>query len=142
MTKLKTKNLKPIELHVNLKYKCPQCCIDHWLSLKETQTKGFIVVCDCGNIFKVRRVETIKVIHHKSFHKSTNKNIDQNTIKSNTNTNLADDLLQSCVQTLTNYGFTKDEASCALKKEFSKTGCTDKLELIKSCLKSIGENNG
>lgn len=57
------KNLKPIEHDIHLKYLCPNpsCCCPHWLSYKEASTKKFKVVCDCGQIFNVRRIKTLNI---------------------------------------------------------------------------------
>ena len=138
-TQNKKKNLKPIEFHVNLKYKCPQCFIDHWLSLKETQTKGFIVVCDCGCVFKVRQVDTIKVIH-------TKKQKIQEKIKVDIPDDLVEipePLLKSCITILASYGFTTEEAATIIKDQYYKDKTDNVSDLIKNCLKSIGGiNNG
>jgi hypothetical protein len=64
MIKNKKKLLKQIDHDVHLKYRCPECSVDHWLSLREAQTDGFIIVCECNNVFKVRTVEKI-VVRHK-----------------------------------------------------------------------------
>ena len=60
-----TKNQKPISLDVHLKYRCPNnnCGYEHWLSLLETQTKNFKIVCDCGTVFKPKKIKTLKIIY-------------------------------------------------------------------------------
>jgi hypothetical protein len=63
MIKNKKKLLKPIDHDVHLKYRCPECSVDRWLSLREAQTDGFIIVCECNNVFKVRIVDKIVVKH-------------------------------------------------------------------------------
>lgn len=57
------KNLKPIEYDLHFKYLCPNpsCCFPHWLSLRETQTKNFKVVCVCDTIFGVKKIDRIKI---------------------------------------------------------------------------------
>lgn len=61
----KIKNQKPISLDVHLKYRCPNhnCGYEHWLSLLETQTQNFKIVCECGSVFKPKRINKIKVIY-------------------------------------------------------------------------------
>jgi len=38
--------------------------MDRWISLRESQTAGFIIVCECNNIFSVKTVEKI-VLRYK-----------------------------------------------------------------------------
>ena len=62
------KNQKPIEIDAYLKYKCPniECDYDHWISLKESQTKNYKVVCDvCNTVFKPKRISHLKTIYNK-----------------------------------------------------------------------------
>ena len=66
--KTKKKTERPIEIDAHLKYKCPNdsCGYFHWLSLQEAQTKNFKIVCDCGNVFKPKRIKTLEIIFEQT----------------------------------------------------------------------------
>jgi hypothetical protein len=101
------KNLRPIDQDIHFKYKCPVCGINHWLSLEETKTKGFKVVCDCKTVLKVKKIQNIKIKYHRQH---TKPNVDLS--KSN---------IDKAITTLGNYGFTLEEcqkltASCNIQK--------------------------
>ena len=60
----KKKNLKPIDVDAHFKYRCPNddCGSLYWISLKESQTKNFKIVCDdCGSIFIPKRIKDIHI---------------------------------------------------------------------------------
>jgi DNA-binding transcriptional regulator of glucitol operon len=38
--------------------------MDRWISIRESQTAGFIIVCECNNIFRVKTIEKI-VLRYK-----------------------------------------------------------------------------
>jgi hypothetical protein len=63
--KIKKKIQKPIEIDVSLRYRCPDndCGFDHWIFLREAKTKNFKIVCECGTIFKPKRIKTIEVVY-------------------------------------------------------------------------------
>lgn len=139
MLNKKTKYQKPIDYDAHLKYKCPDhnCGFDHWLSLKESQTKNFKVVCDCGLVFRVKRIKRIKILYSEP-----NKNLSKNnpikqpkTIKQD----LPSDLLQKGCEALINYGFTKNESKDLLTKAFQEKQIFDIVELIKLALTKVGE---
>ncbi len=67
---------KPIEVDVSLKYKCPNndCGFDHWLFIRQAKTKNFKIVCECGTVFKPKRIKTIEVVYATT--ESVKKNID------------------------------------------------------------------
>jgi hypothetical protein len=131
--KTKKKNQKPIKVDAHFKYRCPDssCGYDHWLSLKQTQTKNFKVVCDCGNIFKPQQIAKIKIIFNKE---------PKVPVKKNNNTPSVD-LQNKCVTLLCNYGFTNDEALGMLQKAFDKNPTEDAGSLIKYILQNLGEFN-
>src|SRR5690606_23122306 len=40
-----TQKIKPVGYNVDLKYQCPQCGSDHWITQQEAKTTGFRIVC-------------------------------------------------------------------------------------------------
>jgi hypothetical protein len=146
--KIKKKNLKPIDIDASLKYRCPEtdCGRDHWLSLKETQTKNFKVVCYCGNIFKPQRIKNIKIFYVQKQENKQQlsmddiKNVDpqsENKIQSLTPT-ISDRLISLCSKTFMDYGFTKKEAEELLRQSYILYPTENALELINYTLKMIG----
>lgn len=129
------KNQKPISLDVHLKYRCPNrdCGYEHWLSLLETQTKNFKVVCDCGTVFKPKKIKTLKVIYDKKTQKETQE------IKDSDQPN--EDLLNKAIPCLVDLGFTKQEAIDALTSAYIKQPTQDISIWIKNTLLEI-RNNG
>lgn len=124
------KSQKPISLNLHLKYRCPNkdCGYDHWLSLKETQTKSFKVVCDCGCVFSPKRIDTVKVKYCKPIIKTTPQTVSHNSI-----------VLDKCIKALMNYGFSKDESQNLASKAHNMTGSEDLSLVMKKCLQLIGE---
>lgn len=135
--KTKTKKIKPIDSDVHFKYICPnkQCLNVHWLSLKETQTPNFIVICDCCNeIFKPKRIKNISITYV-----NTKKTITK-TDKATTIENF--DFLDEATKTLLHFGFHKEEADQMIKTEYEKTGSTNPATLVKNSLDFLGGKNG
>lgn len=145
--KIKTK-IKPIELDAHLRYKCPNhnCGYDHWLSLKETQTKNFRVVCDCGFIFKPKRIKFLKTIYikHKQIKQSsvvdkpTQEKLEEKTL-SNIKP-LDKSILDDCVKIMIGYGFTKSESVELINKSYESTKIANIGSLVKNALLIIGGN--
>lgn len=142
MTKKKLKNQKPIEIDAHFKYRCPQlsCGFDHWLSLKESQTKGFKVVCDCGYVFRPKRISKIKIVYadiqpvpQPAKPPESEKVIEKPKIPV--------DFKNSCVKLLVSYGFTKDESMSLCEKAFEKNPVTSSGLLIKYILQNLEELN-
>lgn len=139
MLNKKIKYQKPLDCDAHFKYKCPDpnCGFDHWLSLKESQTKNFKIVCDCGLVFRVKRIKKIKILYSEVKEDlSKNNPIKQSeTIQQN----LPSDLLQKGCETLIKYGFTKNESKELLIKAFQEQQTFDIVELIKLALIKVGE---
>jgi hypothetical protein len=129
----KKKNLKPIDTDVHLKYRCPNedCGSLHWLSLKESQTKNFKIVCDCGSVFTPKRVKNINI----NYCQITSNNTDQ-TADEQQKIDL--DLIKNCVTILVGYGFTNQESEEILIKSHRQNPKLGSVELIKFALQSIG----
>lgn len=141
------KKLKPIDADIHLKYRCPNpdCHIDHWLSLLETQTKNFKVVCDCGTIFLPKRISKIKTIYSKKPKQvpSVESSIESTKEKTIEKTNTIDRaILDSSSAVLCVYGFTKKEAIDLILEAYDKNPTEDSGELVKLALKIFGDKNG
>lgn len=146
MTKRK-KILKPIDADVHFKYRCPKCSIEHWISLREAQTKNFKIVCDCSKVFSPKRVSKIKIKYHKTHNRKssiTEKQAAPNTIQpipqNQIITEINNDLLDKCSNALMAYGFTKAEAKDLIKQTYYTNPSDDAGLLIKLALKSFGES--
>jgi hypothetical protein len=57
---------RPIDYDIHLKYRCKSCDQDHWLSYLEASTNNFKVVCDCGTVFKLKRVVGFTLKYQKT----------------------------------------------------------------------------
>lgn len=134
----KIKNQKPISLDVHLKYRCPNrdCGYEHWLSLLETQTKNFKVVCECGILFKPKVIDNIKIIYKKKKKEQEQpKPIEKTTSQLNTQ------LINQAALSLVSLGFSKEEAIDLLQKTYIKQPIDDLSLLIKQTLLEL-RNNG
>jgi hypothetical protein len=147
MQTIKNKRLKPIDQDVHLKYRCPKCSVDHWLSIRETQTKGFRIVCDCGEILKVKLVEKIEIIYQQTTKKEIpplvavepQPQIEPVIEKIET---IPLDLLSQCATVLLGYGFDISESEKLLVSTFNEKPIYTCVDLIKQALKNFGEKHG
>lgn len=133
-------NQKPISLDLHLKYRCPNidCGYTHWLSLQETQTKNFKVVCDCGVVFSPKRIKQVKLKYNTT---KTKTEIPHNTETKVILTNTTESsVLEKCVKALTQYGFTKLESEDLVNRSFEIVQNNDISSIMKKCLELIGEN--
>lgn len=145
MQTIKNKRLRPIDQDIHLKYRCPKCSVDHWLSMKETQTKGFKIVCDCGEILRVKLVEKIDIIYQQIPKKETSLPVvtekpvppQEKTIET-----IPLDLLKQCCTILLGYGFDISEAETLLVSTFNDKPIYTCVDLIKQALKNFGEKHG
>ena len=133
-TKTIKKNQKPIELDAQFRFICQNidCGFDHWLNLKQCQTKNFKVVCDCGNIFKPKQIVNIKIQYknkikkkedHQKLDNSQEKVVHQPVIEHNNTTIelvIPEYLKTTSIKILCKYGFTELESENLVLKAFSK----------------------
>lgn len=128
------KNQKPIDYDISYKYICPniKCNASHWLFLREAQTKGFKVVCECGTIFEVKKISKVKTIFAKSK--------DQITSDSKT-TNIPLDIQTKCVKLLVGYGFSNSEAMSMTISAFENNPTDNVGVLIKYILQNLEIQN-
>lgn len=125
----KAKNQKPISLDVHLKYRCPDndCGQEHWLSLLETQTPNFKVVCSCKTVFIPKIIDSVKVLYKKK-HEKHNK--PTKTESSDIDTELVKKILPSIMS----LGFSKQEAVLMIDRAYKKQPTDDISILIKNTL--------
>jgi hypothetical protein len=134
---------KPIELDVHLKYVCPQktCGYTHWLSLKECQTKNFMVVCDCGEIFKPKQINKLKILYKEKKPKEAptpaTKPIEPIEIEEVSKPILSLDKQNQCAKILVGYGFTEKEAKLLIDKGFAKNPIDEVGALLKYILSNL-----
>lgn len=134
MIKHQTKNQKPIEYDIHLKYLCQKCGQPHWLSFKEASTKNYKIVCDCNHVFKVKRILDFKLKYATT--KQTIVKTPSHTIPIKQQT-IPSDTLTGVVKTLTNLGFTNSEAKNLATKTYSDFPTEDIGSLVKQILENI-----
>lgn len=134
---------KPTEYDIHLKYVCEKCGANHWLSINEASTKWFRIVCDCGNIFSVKRVKDFKLLfHHKKKSKTTLPKQDEKpTIVEKPVLVISSELLEQTISVLMPYGFTKTEAKDMAIKSYTESPKENTLELVKQILESLRNTN-
>ena len=126
------KSLKPISLDAQFKYRCTntECESEHWLFLNQVQVKGFRLVCDCGNVYKIRQITNIKT----QFSKKTQKSITESEIVDE----VEPECLKKAYKILENYGFSNKEAVDLVNKVYDLTNQNNPLLLVKDALKIFG----
>jgi uncharacterized protein YbcC (UPF0753/DUF2309 family) len=136
---MKKKNQKPIEIDAHFKYRCPKsnCGFDHWLSLKECQTKDFKIVCDCGFVFKPKKISKIKIVY-SDIKLADNKEQPAKIIEK---PKIPVDFKNDCGKLLISYGFTKEEAISLCEKAFEKNPVNSSGLLIKYILQNLEQLN-
>lgn len=145
--KKKTKNIKPYDFDIQLIYRCPNCNLEHWLSLIETQTKGFKVVCDCSHIFRVKTIKGIDIVFEQDAaaletkeEKIENADIKEPIVESVDTPKekvVPTDLFNKCIPTLTSYGFTKKEAQELIYSTYQANDFTEIGAFLKLCFSNI-----
>lgn len=139
-TKKILKNQKPIDTDIHLKYRCsePDCGCEHWLSLKETQTKKFRVVCECGLVFQPKAIKNVKIIFAKK-KPQVIVPVKPQTIPKNIE--IPKDIQEYCIGKLIGYGFTTNEALTFSARAYTKCQTTNATLLLKYILTNLGELN-
>lgn len=145
--KTQKRSLKPISLDAHFKYRCSneECSIEHWLSLKETQTKNFKVVCDCGTVFSPKRISRLKILYKKSHKVKDSKpaqQAEQPVVHKEALVEIPVDILDKSAKILTSYGFTDKEARQLLIDSYIKVKNNDIGTLIKFTLETFGGKHG
>jgi DNA-directed RNA polymerase subunit RPC12/RpoP len=130
----KKKLQKPIDQDIHLKYRCQKCSQEHWLSYKEASTIQFKIVCDCGEVFRVKRVIGFE-LKFKNQKSKQNKPTADNAVKEPEKTPI--DLLEKSVILLVGYGFTKKESIDLINASYTKNPVNDFALLVKQTLENI-----
>jgi hypothetical protein len=135
MQKTKTKNQKPIDIDIHFKYRCPNtdCGYYHWLSLPETKTKNFKVVCDCGQTFKPKKINTIQIVYETN----TEPTKEHSSKPEKKDLTVPVALFARCARILGDYGFSKEEIENLLNKSYVGCPTDDALSLVKHVLQNL-----
>lgn len=127
------KNIKPVEADIHLKYICPECGTNHWLSLKENKINGYKILCEyCDSILKVRQIDKIKFKF-----KETTKPIEVSEPEQSDDI----DFLSKSATILESYGFSKTESVAMIQDAFAKTNSSHINTLVKTAIFDIGVKN-
>jgi len=134
------KDQKPTDIDTHLKYRCPNqdCEYDHWISLRESKTQKFKIVCDCGTVFMPRQVSKLKISYAQVQSKKIedpSKTTKEQPTTANVETPL--DTLRSCGRILVAYGFTDQEANKLINSAYHTCENKDPSSLIKFILKNL-----
>jgi hypothetical protein len=134
------KNQKPIEIEANIKYTCPneKCKFDHWISLKEAQTKNFKIVCDCSTVFSPKTIKKV-IIKYKKFKQKPILVVDQ--VKEPIHHTIPNDILIKSSKIMQTFGFRKKEADIMLTEFFKTNPIDDIKQLVQNTLAFNGEKN-
>lgn len=146
MKTIQTK-VKPINFDIHFEYLCPVCSnTRHWLSLNECQEKNFKVVCDCGGVFKPKRIKNIDIEYvtkpkpetktdkpDLTEQPSKSQQIEDLPIPSDLDFDL-DELINDCIVTLCGFGFEKEEARGILRDSYNKSPTKNSTQLVKQTL--------
>jgi hypothetical protein len=136
-TKKKIKNLKPVECIADLRYRCTNCGLDHWVSIKEAKTRDFIIVCDCDTLLKVKQIQTVNVVYvNDATLQKRPVNTTQAPIIPTVKPTDAKVISQACA-VLSTYGFTKQEAMDMATKYTEKESFTDVKILVSKILSNL-----
>lgn len=131
-TRTKLKSQKPIELDIYLRYMCPKpdCGYDHWLSLKEAQINNTKIVCDCGHVFRIKKIHSVNVKYSKQLKTKIEAPIAEE---------IPLDIEKKAVKLLASYGFAADESLILVKKGFKKHSTDSAVSLVRYIIKNLGE---
>lgn len=129
----------PIELDVSFKYICPgtDCNISHWIFLREAKTKNFKIVCECGTVFKPKRIKNIRLIYANQ--KSIKNKID-NQGQSDRISN-SDPIVKRAISIMKSLGYSEKESFDSISSACILNNYTDPKILVKTAISNFGENN-
>lgn len=155
MNTKKIKKVKPVDADVHLKYICPNkdCSTLHWLTILEAKTKNFKVVCYCGCIFKPKQISNIKLTYIDDpvvidkppapaiIKKQVESQQKQQEVPQNKTCNSEKDFIfiQEAIETLLNFGYTKEEATRLIQEQYDKTKNKNPAQLVKLAINFFGE---
>lgn len=135
-----SRNQKPIEYDIYLKYICKKCGQVHWLSINEASTIKYKIVCFCGHVFGVKRVKDFQLIYHKK-NKQIQKVIENTKSETKPLPVIPITLLDQTMNILIGYGFTKTEAKTIITKSYESSPVDNAAGLVKQILESLRSAN-
>jgi hypothetical protein len=132
-------SLKPTKIEAHLQYICPNqdCGFDHWLTLRETQTRNFKIVCECGTVFRPKRVKDLDIVFAKKTNKAKTVSRPSKPSSQTQKITIPIDILNRSAIVLVGYGFTDNEARQMIQDCFDKTQSVDVSFLVKNSLESL-----
>lgn len=143
MEKRKIKRIEPAGHDIALKYVCPNpsCLFIHWTSLRESQTKNFKMVCDCGTVFIAKRIRDVTINYVADEKKREEDSLGVVESPADDIIEEADnlDFLEEAQKTLVKFGFGENEAEYMIFKEYEKSGSRNPATLVKMSLDFFGE---
>lgn len=141
-TKIPTKkNLKPIDIDLHFKYRCSnsKCGYEHWLSLQETKTSNFKIVCDCGLVLKPKKIKNIKVCYEKIEQTPISESPTLTESSVDASNKIPVDLQEKSVKLLIKHGFTLDESLQLTQRAYSKNPVNTPSQFIRYIISNLGE---
>jgi hypothetical protein len=114
------------------------CSVEHWLSLEEAKTKGYLIVCDCDSVLRVKLIDSLGIKFYKK-QKSTKTVESEKVIEID---KISIDLLSKCCTILSSYGYEKSEVEHLIIKTYENSPTTDIKTLVKNTLMKIGDIHG
>jgi hypothetical protein len=140
-TKKKKKSQKPIEIDLHLKYRCPnpKCGFFHWLSLLETKTQGFKMVCTCGTVFSPKKIQKVSIKYATVKKKKEIPQPTHQTEDKSKKQEINQELLDKCTNVLSIYGFTNKEVEPVIIQAYKNSPTEDCITLVKATLKLLGD---
>lgn len=136
--KIKTKKiLKPIDVDVSLKYTCPNndCKFDHWLFLREAQAKNFKIVCECGTIFKPKRIQKIEIVYANQ--ESVKETVDKP--KGSGKIKKYPEFVSRAVNMVVSFGYPKKDAQDKIVLLYEQEKIIDPAILVKKAISQFGD---
>lgn len=120
---------KPTEYDISFKYICEKCGNSHWLFLRETQANGFMVVCECGEVFNVHQIDHIDIVYSK-------ESVESDEVEALVE--ICDPIVESAVNTIVSFGYDRTDATSMVSRATEMNTFVDSSSLVKYCLKNFG----
>ena len=136
------KNIEPVDTDIHVKYLCPnkKCLTICWLTLKETQTKNFKVICDyCDTVFRPKRIKNvqIKFVEQEKGSNSKRNKTEEETEETNPKKEEEEEdycFLKDAKNTLIKFGFRKEEADDMIDSAYEECKIKNAATLVKISL--------
>lgn len=130
------RNSKPTALDIHLKYLCAGCGSEHWISIKENQTKGFKIVCYmCDIVIEPKVLKKIDMIYEGE---KPAEVVSEPAEPSEPSKKEPLNTIQRCAVNLVSYGFDEDEAKLLAEKAYEKYKIDDVVDLVKKIIFDFG----